>query len=80
MPPPALFKLLEERTLKHLIIWDDELRQLARQGVLLPWNLFHQNDYLTFQAEPKKLPRYSSLSMSRGLPRLTTPNMFCAST
>jgi len=30
MPPLALCKLLEERTLKHLIVWDDELRQLIR--------------------------------------------------
>ncbi len=57
MPPPTLFKVLEELTLKHLIIKDDELRQLARQGALLPWDLFHQNNHPTFQAEPKQLPR-----------------------
>ncbi len=57
MPLLALFKMLEERTLKHQIIWDDELRQLVRQGVLLPWDPFNQNGYATFQAEPKNLPR-----------------------
>jgi hypothetical protein len=57
MPPPTLFKLLEELTLKHPIIWDDELRQLVRQRVLLPWDPFHHNDYPTFQTELKELPR-----------------------
>ena len=53
MPIPTMFKLLEERTLKHPIIWDDELRQLVRQEVLLPWDPFNQNMYPTFQEEPK---------------------------
>ncbi len=57
MPPPAMFKLLKELPLKHPIIWDDELRQVVRQGVLLPWDQFNQNNNTKLQTEPKKLPR-----------------------
>ena len=53
MPPQALFRLPEKRTLKHPIIGDDELRQIVRQGVLLPWDPFNHNGYPMFQAEPK---------------------------
>jgi hypothetical protein len=47
MPPPALFELLKEHALKHPIIGDDELRQLVRQGVLLPRDPFDHQDHST---------------------------------
>jgi hypothetical protein len=79
MPPPALLELPEERSMKHPIIWDDELRQLVRQEFLLTWDPFNHNGLPTLQAEPKK-SRARSFSLSRGLPRLTTLGKFCAST
>jgi len=57
MPPLALLELPKERSLKHPIIWDDELRQLVRQGVLLPRDPFYHNGLPKLQAKPKNLPR-----------------------
>ena len=57
MPPPTLIELPEERSLKHPIIWDDELRHPVHQGVLLPWDPFNHNGLPTLQAEPNNPPR-----------------------
>ena len=66
MPPPTLLELPEERSLKHPIIWDDELRQLVRQGVLLPWDPFNHNGLPTLQSEQKKTPARDHLASAAG--------------